>query len=104
MVHGGLWPSGYGLPLGRPSRIVTLTNFKLRHYHPIKRFVVSARVSGSIRRSPPMFDTEAFELILLVRNSGLHKKFLDQRLREKYPQLLTPRSLTMRNRASTPRA
>jgi PleD family two-component response regulator len=36
-----------------------------------------------------LLEREVFDLILLGRNSGLHKKFLDQRLREKYPQLLT---------------
>jgi hypothetical protein len=36
-----------------------------------------------------LLETEAFDLVLLGRDSGLHKKFLDQRLREKYPQLLT---------------
>jgi hypothetical protein len=36
-----------------------------------------------------LLETEVFDLILLGRNSGLHKKFLDQRLREKYPQFLT---------------
>jgi CheY-like chemotaxis protein len=32
---------------------------------------------------------QTFDLILLGRNSGMHKTLLDQRLREKYPQLLT---------------
>jgi CheY-like chemotaxis protein len=36
-----------------------------------------------------LLETETFDLILLGRSSGMHKTFLDQRLREKYPQLLT---------------
>jgi DNA-binding NtrC family response regulator len=36
-----------------------------------------------------LLETQVFDLILLGRDSGLHEKFLDQRLREKYPQLLT---------------
>jgi hypothetical protein len=36
-----------------------------------------------------MLLTEAYDLVLLGRNSDLHKKGIDQRLREKYPHLLT---------------
>jgi hypothetical protein len=33
--------------------------------------------------------TETYDLVLLGRNSELHKKGIDQRLREQYPHLLT---------------
>jgi hypothetical protein len=33
--------------------------------------------------------TETYDLVLLGRNSELHKKGIDQRLREQYPRLLT---------------
>jgi response regulator RpfG family c-di-GMP phosphodiesterase len=36
-----------------------------------------------------MLLTETYDLVLLGRNSELHKKGIDQRLREKYPHLLT---------------
>jgi DNA-binding NtrC family response regulator len=36
-----------------------------------------------------MLLTEAYDLVLLGRNSDLHKEGIDQRLREKYPDLLT---------------
>jgi hypothetical protein len=36
-----------------------------------------------------MLRTEIYDLVLLGRNSELHKKGNDQRLREKYPHLLT---------------
>jgi hypothetical protein len=36
-----------------------------------------------------MLLTETYDLVLLGRNSELHKKGIDQRLREKYPDLLT---------------
>jgi hypothetical protein len=36
-----------------------------------------------------MLLTEVYDLVLLGRNSELHKKGIDQRLREKYPSLLT---------------
>jgi hypothetical protein len=36
-----------------------------------------------------MLLTEIYDLVLLGRNSELHKKGIDQRLREKYPHLLT---------------
>jgi DNA-binding NtrC family response regulator len=36
-----------------------------------------------------MLLTEAYDLVLLGRNSELHRKGIDQRLREKYPHLMT---------------
>jgi hypothetical protein len=36
-----------------------------------------------------MLRTEIYDVVLLGRNSELHKKGIDQRLREKYPHLLT---------------
>jgi DNA-binding NtrC family response regulator len=36
-----------------------------------------------------MLLTEVYDLVLLGRNSEMHKKGIDQRLREKYPYLLT---------------
>lgn len=36
-----------------------------------------------------MLLTKTYDLVLLGRNSELHKKGIDQRLREKYPHLLT---------------
>ena len=33
--------------------------------------------------------TDVYDLVLLGRNSELHRKGIDQRLREKYPDLLT---------------
>jgi DNA-binding response OmpR family regulator len=75
-----------------PKRILVVA-----HNRPLKGTRVSLLESEGCRvesvesddAAMTLLETETFDLILLGRNSGMHKKFLDQRLREKYPQLLT---------------
>jgi CheY-like chemotaxis protein len=67
------------------------------HDRPLKATRVSLLESQGYRvesvesddAAMTMLKTETFDLILLGRSSGMHIKFLDQRLREKYPQLLS---------------
>jgi DNA-binding NtrC family response regulator len=75
-----------------PKRILVVA-----HDRPLRATRVSLLESQGYRVESVETDDDAmtlllaqtFGLILLGRNSGMHKKFLDQRLREKYPQLLT---------------
>jgi DNA-binding response OmpR family regulator len=75
-----------------PKRILVVA-----HNRPLKGTRVSLLESEGYRvesvesddAAMTLLETETFDLILLGRNSGMHKKFLDQRLREKYPQLPT---------------
>jgi DNA-binding response OmpR family regulator len=82
-----------------PKRILVVA-----HDRPLKGTRVSLLESEGYRvesvesddAAMTLLETETFDLILLGRNSGMHKKFL-----EKIRSSSRSRSLTMRKRAST---